>query len=35
MLIEGAGHHPHVEYPDDVAARVLTFDGAARRMPGE
>jgi pimeloyl-ACP methyl ester carboxylesterase len=35
MLIEGAGHHPHVEYPDDVAARVLIFDGAARRMPGE
>jgi pimeloyl-ACP methyl ester carboxylesterase len=35
MLIEGAGHHPHVEYPAEVAARVVAFDGATRAVPGE
>jgi pimeloyl-ACP methyl ester carboxylesterase len=30
VMLEGAGHHPHVEYPDEVAAAVVAF---ARRLP--
>jgi pimeloyl-ACP methyl ester carboxylesterase len=25
VLLDGAGHHPHVEYPDDVARAVTAF----------
>jgi len=32
-LIEGAGHSPHVETPDEVAALILEF--AAAPVPGE
>jgi pimeloyl-ACP methyl ester carboxylesterase len=30
LLLDGAGHHPHVEFPDQVAAAVTEF---ARRLP--
>ncbi len=30
LLLKGAGHHPHVEYPDEVARAVVTF---AERLP--
>jgi pimeloyl-ACP methyl ester carboxylesterase len=30
LLLDGAGHHPHVEFPDQVAAAVIEF---ARRLP--
>ncbi len=35
LLIDGAGHHPHVEHPGRVAAAVLAFDSATRGVPGE
>ncbi len=25
LLLDGAGHHPHVEYPQQVAAAVMSF----------
>jgi pimeloyl-ACP methyl ester carboxylesterase len=25
LLLEGAGHHPHVEFPDEIAAAVVDF----------
>jgi pimeloyl-ACP methyl ester carboxylesterase len=25
LLLDGAGHHPHVEYPDEVARAVVAF----------
>jgi pimeloyl-ACP methyl ester carboxylesterase len=36
LMVEGAGHYPHVEYPDVVAGAVIDFikdaqDGEARR----
>ena len=36
LMVDGAGHYPHVEYPDIVAAAVIGFvkdtrDGEARR----
>jgi pimeloyl-ACP methyl ester carboxylesterase len=36
LMVDGAGHYPHVEYPDVVAAAVVDFvkeagDGEARR----
>lgn len=36
LMVEGAGHYPHVEYPDIVAGAVIDFmkdaqDGEARR----
>jgi pimeloyl-ACP methyl ester carboxylesterase len=24
-VVEGAGHYPHVQYPDEVAALILAF----------
>jgi pimeloyl-ACP methyl ester carboxylesterase len=30
LLLDGAGHHPHVEYPREVAAAVIDF---VRRLP--
>lgn len=27
-MIEGAGHYPHVQYPDEVTALIVTFLGA-------
>ena len=30
LLIDGAGHHPHVEHPDQVAKAVLAFDRGAQ-----
>jgi pimeloyl-ACP methyl ester carboxylesterase len=35
-MVQGAGHYPHVEYPDVVANAVVDFmkeaqDGEARR----
>ena len=29
LLLDGAGHHPHVEYPVEVATAVTAFAGAA------
>jgi pimeloyl-ACP methyl ester carboxylesterase len=36
LMVDGAGHYPHVEYPDVVAGGVIGFikeaqDGEARR----
>jgi pimeloyl-ACP methyl ester carboxylesterase len=31
LMLDGAGHHPHVEYPEDVARAVTAF---AQRLPG-
>jgi pimeloyl-ACP methyl ester carboxylesterase len=36
LMVDGAGHYPHVEYPDVVAGAVVSFmkeaqDGEARR----
>lgn len=31
LMLDGAGHHPHVEYPEDVARAVTDF---AQRLPG-
>ena len=28
VMIEGAGHYPHAQYPDEVAAAILSFLGA-------
>ena len=25
LIVEGAGHYPHIEMPDQVAPRILTF----------
>jgi pimeloyl-ACP methyl ester carboxylesterase len=30
LLLEGAGHHPHVEYPHEVAQAVVAF---TQRLP--
>lgn len=30
LLLDGAGHHPHVEYPTEVATAVLEFSGRLR-----
>ncbi len=35
LLVEGAGHHPHVEFPDRIAEAVVTFDSARRAAPGQ
>lgn len=36
LLLEGAGHHPHVEYPDEIAGAVVRFaerlSAGARRL---
>jgi pimeloyl-ACP methyl ester carboxylesterase len=32
LVIDGAGHHPHVEHPERVADAVLAFDSAARKV---
>jgi pimeloyl-ACP methyl ester carboxylesterase len=31
LLVEGAGHHPHVEYPDRIVAAVAAFDTSKAR----
>jgi len=31
-MLDGAGHHPHVEYPSEIAEAVTTL---ADRLPGE
>lgn len=30
LMLDGAGHHPHVEYPDEIADAVSRF---ARELP--
>jgi hypothetical protein len=30
LLLEGAGHHPHVEFPEEIAGAVTEF---ARTLP--
>jgi pimeloyl-ACP methyl ester carboxylesterase len=30
LLLDGAGHHPHVEYPDEVAEAVIAFARSLR-----
>jgi pimeloyl-ACP methyl ester carboxylesterase len=25
LMLDGAGHHPHVEYPDEIAEAVAAF----------
>jgi pimeloyl-ACP methyl ester carboxylesterase len=29
-MLDGAGHHPHVEQPDEIADAVIAF---ARKLP--
>jgi pimeloyl-ACP methyl ester carboxylesterase len=32
QMIEGAGHYPHVEFPDETTAAIIAFlDGVAKR----
>jgi pimeloyl-ACP methyl ester carboxylesterase len=32
MMLDGAGHHPHVEYPKEIAQAVAEF---ARSLPAK
>jgi len=32
LMLDGAGHHPHVEYPNEISEAVAAF---ADRLPGE
>ncbi len=33
MIVEGAGHYPHVEMADQVAPRIISFLGSLSPAP--